>query len=149
MNVFRDSFSTSFFFLLLPSKPRVEYKSKPPLTQLLLQVEKNNDVFACGGGNRWRVKITGLSANATIFKSIETHIAERKSAPLPIFKCYVQFCNRLHAKKFLIVIDETNNGKTTQLPQYAAPSSSNGLVVCTQPRAITTRTLARRMAYEI
>ena len=87
-------------------------------------------------------------AQTSRLKSVETRFAERKSAPLPIFESYREFCERLRAKKLLIVVAETNSGKSTQLPQYAAESSSNGLVVCTQPRAMTTLAFARRVAYE-
>jgi HrpA-like RNA helicase len=44
-------------------------------------------------------------------------------------------------------IAETGSGKTTQLPQYAA-EHFDGLVICTQPRAIAAMSIARRVAEE-
>ena len=79
---------------------------------------------------------------------MEKRIEERRAAPLPIYGSYAEFCRRIREKKLLVVVAETNSGKSSQLPQYAAESCPDGLVVCTQLHANTTMALARRVAQE-
>ena len=75
-------------------------------------------------------------------------MTERQTVQLPILASRTEFCHRLKNEKILVVMAETGSGKSTQLPQYAAEYFHNGLVVCTQPRATTAMTLARRVANE-
>ncbi|UJR18854.1 hypothetical protein I4U23_021982 [Adineta vaga] len=81
-------------------------------------------------------------------RSLEQRMKERMRANLPIFNSCTEFCRRLKTERVLIVRAETSSGKSTQLPQYAAEYFRDGLIVCTQPRAVAAMSLARRVANE-
>ncbi|CAF2761381.1 unnamed protein product [Rotaria sp. Silwood2] len=87
------------------------------------------------------------SQACSILKSVKQRNIEREKAKLPILAAKDEFCRRLEKERVLVVTAETGSGKSTQLPQYAA-EYFGGLVVCTQPRVITTMSLARRVADE-
>ncbi|KAL0214384.1 hypothetical protein P9112_006568 [Eukaryota sp. TZLM1-RC] len=81
--------------------------------------------------------------------SLQTRRKNRVKNPLPIYSQYDTILNRLENENFLTVIATTGSGKTTQLPQYAAERfGSEGIVICTQPRAIAAISLAERVAKE-
>ncbi|UJR06677.1 hypothetical protein I4U23_010963 [Adineta vaga] len=81
-------------------------------------------------------------------RSFEQRMKERMRANLPIFNSRTEFCRRLKTERVLIVRAETGSGKSTQLPQYATEYFRDGLIVCTQPSAVATMLLARRVANE-
>eukprot|EP00029_Vermamoeba_vermiformis_P009953 TRINITY_DN512_c0_g2_i1.p1 TRINITY_DN512_c0_g2~~TRINITY_DN512_c0_g2_i1.p1 ORF type:complete len:2506 (-),score=-35.58 TRINITY_DN512_c0_g2_i1:398-7915(-) len=80
-------------------------------------------------------------------KSQEQRKKERRQAGLPILQCQEEFIQRLRQEKVLVVTAQTGSGKTTQLPQYAA-EAFEGLVVCTQPRALAALSISQRISQE-
>lgn len=48
----------------------------------------------------------------------------------------------------VIVIAETGSGKSTQMPQYLAGANYDKKIVCTQPRRLAAKSLAKRVAFE-
>lgn len=80
-------------------------------------------------------------------RTLEERNLVRIQANLPILSCKEEFIRRLQEEKMLVVTAQTGSGKTTQLPQYAA-EAFDGLVICTQPRAIAAISIAHRIASE-
>ncbi|CAF4466495.1 unnamed protein product [Rotaria sp. Silwood2] len=81
-------------------------------------------------------------------KSFQQRMTQRAAAQLPILASRTDFCQRLITERVLVVTAETGSGKSTQLPQYAAEHFCDGLIVCTQPRVVAAKSLARRVADE-
>lgn len=48
----------------------------------------------------------------------------------------------------VIVIAETGSGKSTQMPQYLARANYDKKIICTQPRRLAAKSLAKRVALE-
>ncbi|KAL0233379.1 hypothetical protein GEMRC1_012124 [Eukaryota sp. GEM-RC1] len=85
----------------------------------------------------------------TRIRTFAERMLKRTAQQLPILSEYNTILNRLSSERFLTVIAATGSGKTTQLPQYLAEKfSSEGKVVCTQPRAVAALSLAERIAEE-
>ncbi len=59
----------------------------------------------------------------------------------------MQFVRQLKDTKQVVVVAATGSGKTTQLPQYCA-ENFEGLIVCTQPRALAAVDISKRIAFE-
>ncbi|KAL0231546.1 hypothetical protein GEMRC1_010950 [Eukaryota sp. GEM-RC1] len=82
-------------------------------------------------------------------RTFAERMLKRTAQQLPILSEYNTILNRLSSERFLTVIAATGSGKTTQLPQYLAEKfSSEGKVICTQPRAVAALSLAERIADE-
>jgi HrpA-like RNA helicase len=88
-----------------------------------------------------------VGKSGTLLKSASQRSADRIKAGLPILQSKDQYINTLRQNKFVVVTAETGSGKTTQLPQYSA-EAFDGLIVCTQPRAIAAISIAQRIADE-
>lgn len=88
-----------------------------------------------------------VTQSASYLKHIKKRQQERITAGLPILNSQLEFIQRVKRDKVVIVTAETGSGKTTQLPQYCA-EEFNGLIVCTQPRAVAAISIAQRIAQE-
>eukprot|EP01043_Picozoa_sp_COSAG02_P034945 COSAG02_NODE_2473_length_8740_cov_335.972688_1_plen_2244_part_00 len=80
-------------------------------------------------------------------KSLEQRRIDRVSQGLPILAKQHEFIEQLKRDKVTVVVASTGSGKTTQLPQYAA-ENFDGLIVCTQPRALAAVDISKRIALE-
>lgn len=59
------------------------------------------------------------------------------------------FCYKLVERNpVIIVIAETGSGKSTQMPQYLARANYDKKIICTQPRRLAAKSLAKRVALE-
>lgn len=71
---------------------------------------------------------------------------------LPTFKRRKDFLDALESNQVVIVAGETGCGKSTQLPQYIINDSARkrqpALILCTQPRRLSTKAVAERVAFE-
>ncbi|XP_005099846.1 ATP-dependent RNA helicase DEAH12, chloroplastic [Aplysia californica] len=76
---------------------------------------------------------------------------KRLSNALPMYARKNDILDVISANKVSVVLGETGSGKSTQMAQYIYESDINaeGMIVCTQPRKITARTLAERVAFEL
>ncbi|KAA1470773.1 pre-mRNA-splicing factor ATP-dependent RNA helicase PRP43 [Dentipellis sp. KUC8613] len=72
---------------------------------------------------------------------------------LPVFTQMEEFYEMFAKHQIMIVVGETGAGKTTQIPQFVAysdlPHTKGKLVACTQPRRVTTMSVAKRVADEM
>ena len=71
---------------------------------------------------------------------------------LPIYKHRDEILYSVEQYKVSIVVGETGSGKTTQIPQYLYESgwtASTRMICCTQPRRISTVSIANRVAKEM
>ncbi|KAF8623378.1 hypothetical protein AX15_006397 [Amanita polypyramis BW_CC] len=77
----------------------------------------------------------------------------RKRLQLPVFTQLRKFCNKFSKHQCIIVTGETGCGKTTQIPQFVAygdlPHARGKIVAVTQPRRVTTVSVASRVASEM
>jgi ATP-dependent helicase HrpA len=89
----------------------------------------------------------GARTVSTQLKTLEARQADRKTQGLPILAKEQEFIRQLKQDKVTIVVAATGSGKTTQLPQYAA-ENFDGLIVCTQPRALAAVDISKRISLE-
>ncbi|RXW20409.1 hypothetical protein EST38_g5432 [Candolleomyces aberdarensis] len=72
---------------------------------------------------------------------------------LPVYAQIDEFLNIFGENQPIILVGETGAGKTTQIPQFVAfsdlPHTRGKMVACTQPRRVTTMSVARRVADEM
>lgn len=71
---------------------------------------------------------------------------ERKN--LPIYQGREEFLSSITKNQTVIVTGETGCGKSTQVPQYILEQFPNSKIVVTQPRRMSTISLAKRVAEE-
>ena len=76
---------------------------------------------------------------------------QRYDKALPIYAHRLNFMKTVEAHQVCILIGETGSGKSTQLVQYLSEAgySSNGLIVCTQPRKLAAISLAEHVSREV
>ena len=76
---------------------------------------------------------------------------KRYDKGLPIYAHRLAVIDMLQSNQVSILIGETGSGKSTQLVQYLyeAGYSSNGLIVCTQPRKLAAASLAEHVSNEV
>lgn len=77
----------------------------------------------------------------------------RLKEALPALSKRKEIETKLSESQFLVVKGETGSGKSTQLPQYALEYLKemkllDKKIVCTQPRKVSTTSLAERVAFE-
>ena len=71
---------------------------------------------------------------------------------LPIYKYRDEILFSVQKYRTTIIVGETGSGKTTQIPQYLHESgwTANGrMICCTQPRRVSTVSIAKRVAQEM
>lgn len=75
---------------------------------------------------------------------------KRLQAALPIYAVRSELLSSIHQHAASILQAMTGSGKSTQLVQYLIdqPYAQHGQIVCTQPRKLTARTVATRVAEE-
>ncbi|KAL0229058.1 hypothetical protein GEMRC1_013678 [Eukaryota sp. GEM-RC1] len=96
-----------------------------------------------------REKLEDSPKKTPTLRTFTERMLKRTAHQLPILAEYNTIVNRLSSDRFLTVIATAGSGKSSQLPQYLAERfSSEGKVVCTQPRAIAALSLAERIADE-
>ncbi|KAG1404697.1 hypothetical protein G6F60_004143 [Rhizopus arrhizus] len=78
---------------------------------------------------------------------------KEKRGDLPIAAYRKDILELVKKNQVLIISGETGCGKSTQVPQFLAEDllmgSSNGLVICTQPRRISAMSIASRVSIEM
>ncbi|KAI0084386.1 pre-mRNA-splicing factor ATP-dependent RNA helicase PRP43, partial [Irpex rosettiformis] len=72
---------------------------------------------------------------------------------LPVYAQMKEFYEMYNKHQIIVMVGETGSGKSTQIPQFVCysdlPHASGKLVVCTQPRRVTTMSVAKRVADEM
>eukprot|EP01084_Bolivina_argentea_P068098 123936_1 len=71
---------------------------------------------------------------------------------LPIYKYRDKILHSVETYRTTIIVGETGSGKTTQIPQYLHESgwtTNTRMICCTQPRRISTVSIANRVAKEM
>lgn len=75
-----------------------------------------------------------------------SRITNRNSISI-LFIIFV-FVKMVEQNAVVIVIAETGSGKSTQMPQYLARANYDKKIICTQPRRLAAKSLAKRVAFE-
>ncbi|KAI0325143.1 pre-mRNA-splicing factor ATP-dependent RNA helicase PRP43 [Cubamyces sp. BRFM 1775] len=72
---------------------------------------------------------------------------------LHVFQQTDEFLKMFNKNQIMIMVGETGSGKTTQVPQLVCyadlPHTKGKMIACTQPRRISTMSVARRVADEL
>ncbi|KAI6008788.1 P-loop containing nucleoside triphosphate hydrolase protein [Pisolithus orientalis] len=72
---------------------------------------------------------------------------------LPVYSQMDRFLKMFKDNQIIVMVGETGSGKTTQIPQFVAysdlPHTKGKIVACTQPRRVTTMSVAKRVAEEM
>ncbi|XP_043487224.1 ATP-dependent RNA helicase DHX8 [Polistes fuscatus] len=96
----------------------------------------------------WKKHVIGGKKSSFGKKTNLTLLEQRQT--LPIYKLRDDLVKAVTDNQILIVIGETGSGKTTQITQYLAETgfTARGKIGCTQPRRISTVSVAKRVAEE-
>ncbi|KMQ46772.1 Helicase-associated domain [Trichophyton rubrum] len=79
-------------------------------------------------------------------RTLEESLNARNS--LPTRKHVKQILDTINENTVSIIVGSTGNGKTSQIPQMVLEQSPGSNIMVTQPRRVTTTTMARRVAFE-
>ncbi|KAJ2359090.1 hypothetical protein GGF43_000374 [Coemansia sp. RSA 2618] len=115
-----------------------------------------NDVRACALRKRkWSASVISARQNRPEWISAFSAARER----LPVTRHRLAITAAFEANQVLIIRGETGSGKSSQIPQYVLqsllssnnnnPGYSGTRIMCTQPRRISTTSIAERVSQEL
>ncbi|XP_037042591.1 ATP-dependent RNA helicase DHX8-like isoform X2 [Bradysia coprophila] len=127
----------------------VEYESVEHSAEKHKQVEhKNVDRGSVRAGNKQKNFIYEKQQSKPSVSKNVPHPSFPSTKKLPIYQYKSKFLKMVENNPVVIVIAETGSGKSTQMPQYLARANYDKKIICTQPRRLAAKSLAKRVACE-
>ena len=136
------------------SLPAAMAADRAPIARELIRINR----YQTGAGSDGKLNKRLLDVEKRLQKSMRRKDRRKEIRPrltynpeLPIVAYKAEIIDTISKNQVVVISGETGSGKTTQIPKFclAAGRGIDGIIGCTQPRRISTTTVAHRIAEEL